>query len=51
VDFKYEFVGMTKRYAKYEPLPDQGITGSFYLATEQYEAQGKPEALVLTLSI
>ncbi len=52
MDFKYQFVGTTKRYAKYEPTAEcmTMITGSFYLALNEYEAKGKPEVIVLTLN-
>jgi hypothetical protein len=50
MDFKYTFVGNTKRYAKFEPNPGQGITGAFYLEQSLWEKAGKPEQIELAMS-
>lgn len=53
MEFKYEFVGETKRYAKYEPVEAHfpTITGSFYLLLKDFKQMGEPQVITLTLSV
>lgn len=53
MDFKYEFVTMTKRYAKFEPVEEHfpTITGSFYLLARDYQQMGEPQVITLTLTV
>lgn len=53
MEFKYEFVGETKRYAKYEPVEEAypTITGSFYLLLADYRQMDSPQVITLTLNV
>ncbi len=51
MDFKYTLVGETKRYAKFEPNPGQGVTGAFYLEKAQWAEHVKPTEIILSVTI
>ena len=53
MDFKYQLIGETKRYAKYEPSAEAMtlVTGNFYLALDDFRQMGSPEVVTLRLIV
>lgn len=51
MDIVYVFDSETKRYAKFQPAAGQPVTGGFYLALDEWRELGKPERVVMALSV